>query len=516
MKQLSRKNNRDLLIALALALAVVLLTGTILNCQHNWGDDFAAYLLEGTALSEGRFDEQVSLNYALHHRLDPKADYGQEHVYVWGYPLLLAAVCSAVGYDRTDFSSIVFYKLPNLLFLGVFVFVFYLLMRKRFGASVSALLTVTFAVCSRITEYTNSILTEIVFTAMCFACFLAAEKLWEQREARPRILYGVLLGVLFWYNYEVRLNGIVVVLCVLLGQALDRLVYRRNERLTAEDLLSLIPYVVFLILLFVTDTLILKAATSGASDLSKGSLQGFFKNIRIYYEAVHEWLHDVLFHGKGGGRSFSKVIVDLTIWTVLLLFGIGVVRDGFKRRNLYLTVYMLGSFIGTCMLAHNQWIRYIVNLLPLFLMYAAFGVKALADLLQKIVRADGSKKKRFRGLAVRILASCLTLYAILPLAVSAARNGGNWQAHGRYAYSKDAVEMYRFIREHVPEDSVIQCNQYRALLLNTGRLTIHTAGDTACADYYLHIDECSDAAGFRPEEFEEIQNCDTLVLYRRK
>ena len=110
------------MIALALALAVVLLTGTILNCQHNWGDDFAAYLLEGTALSEGRFDEQVSLNYALHHRLDPKANYGQEHVYVWGYPLLLAAVCSAVGYDRTDFSSIVFYKLPNLLFLGVFVF----------------------------------------------------------------------------------------------------------------------------------------------------------------------------------------------------------------------------------------------------------------------------------------------------------------------------------------------------------------------------------------------------------
>ena len=122
MKQLSRKNNRDLLIALALALAVVLLTGTILDCQHNWGDDFAAYLLEGTALAEGRFDEQVSLNYALHNRLDPKTDYGREHVYVWGYPLLLAVVCSAVGYDRTDYSSIVFYKLPNLLFLGVFVF----------------------------------------------------------------------------------------------------------------------------------------------------------------------------------------------------------------------------------------------------------------------------------------------------------------------------------------------------------------------------------------------------------
>ncbi len=516
MKQLSRKNSRDILIALALALAVIFLTGTILDCQHNWGDDFAAYLLEGTALAEGRFDEQVSLNYALHNRLDPKTDYGREHVYVWGYPLLLAVVCSAVGYDRTDFSSIVFYKLPNLLFLGVFVFVIYLLMRKRFGASVSALLTVTFAVCSRITEYTNSILTEIVFTAMCFACFLVAEKLWKERAVRSRILYGILLGVLFWYCYEVRLNGIVVLLCVLLGQALDRLVYRRNEKLAAEDLLSLIPYAVFFILLFVTDTLVLKAATSGASDLSKGSLQGFFKNIRIYYEAMHEWLHDVLFHGKGGGRSFSKMIVDLTIWMVLLLFGIGVVRDGFKRQNLYLTVYMLGSFIGTCMLGHNQWIRYIVNLLPLFLMYAAYGTKALADLLQKVVGADEKKKTRFRLLAVRILATCLTLYAVLPLATRAVKYGGCWQDHGRYAYSTSAMEMYRFIREHVPEDSVIQCNQYRALLLNTGRLTIHTAGDTACADYYLHIDECSDAAGFRTEEFEEIKNCDTLVLYRRK
>ena len=515
MKQLSGKK-RDILIALALALAVMLLTGVLLNCQHNWGDDFAAYLLEGTALAEGRFGEQVSLNYALHHRLDPRVDYGQEHVYVWGYPLLLAMVCSAAGYDRTDFSSVVYYKLPNLLFLGVFVFVFYLLMRKRFGMTVSMLLTVAFAACARITEYTNSILTEIVFTAMCFACFLTAEKLWEQRDVRPRILYGILLGFLFWYNYEVRLNGIVVLLCVLFGQLADRLVYRRKEKPAPEDLLSLIPYAVFLLLLVVSDKLILKAATSGASDLTKGSLQGFFRNVRIYYEAMHEWLHDVLFHGKGGGRAFSKVFVDVSIWAVLILFGIGTVRDGFKRQNLYLTVYMLGSFLGTCMLAHNQWIRYIVNLLPLFLMYAAFGVKACADLLQKAFRAEEGKKTRFRRTAVRILAVCLTLYAVLPLALKAVKNGGNWQAHGKYAYSRDAMEMYRFIQENVPGDSVIQCNQYRALLQNTGRLTIHTAGDTAVADYYLHIDECSDAAGFTTDEFEEILDCGTLVLYRRK
>lgn len=509
-------NNRDILIALALALAVVLLTGIVLDCQHNWGDDFAAYLLEGTALSEGRFDEQVSLNYALHHRLDPKGDYGQEHVYVWGYPLLLSTVCDAIGYDRTDYTSIVYYKLPNLLFLGIFVFVFYLLLRKRFGVFVSALLAVTFATCPRITEYTNSILTEVVFTAMCFACFLAAEKLWEQRTVRSRVLYGSLLGTLLWYCYEVRLNGIVVLLCVLLGQVLNRMVYRRREKLTAEDLLAFVPYAAFLLLLFISDMLILKAATSNTSDLTKGSLPAFFNNIHVYYDALHEWLHDVLFHGKGGGRPFSKVIVDLAIWGVLVLFGIGVVRDGFKKRNLYLTVYMLGSFIGTCSLAYHQWIRYIVNLLPLFLMYAAFGAKALADLLQRIISADGKKKIRFRRNAVRILASCMILYTILPLASRCIKYGGNWQEHGSYAYSKNAVEMYRFIQENVPEDSVIQCNQYRALLLNTGRLTIHTAGDTACADYYLHIDECSDAAGFHVEEFEEIQNCDTLVLYRRK
>ena len=148
--------------------------------------------------------------------------------------------------------------------------------------------------------------------------------------------------------------------------------------------------------------------------------------------------------------------------------------------------------------------------------YAAYGVKACADLLQKILRADENKKAGFRRIAVQVLAVCLTLYAVLPLAGKAVRNGGYWQAHGRYAYSKDAVEMYRYIQEHVPEDSVIQCNQYRVLLQNTGRLTIHTAGDTAVADYYLHIDECSDAAGFTTEEFEEILDCGTLVLYRRK
>ena len=137
MHRLERKSGAvtaaDRWLCLALAVAVALSAAACLgSATLDWGDDSAAYLLEGFAIADGRLDEQARLNYIMHPSDLPDESDG-ELVYVWAFPLLLAAEYKLVGYDRTDFSSVIYYKIPSAGLLGMTAAVLFLFFRRRFG-----------------------------------------------------------------------------------------------------------------------------------------------------------------------------------------------------------------------------------------------------------------------------------------------------------------------------------------------------------------------------------------------
>ena len=56
----------DKIIAILLACIVLLSALGSLHMSSDWGDDFAAYMNEGFAIADGRFQEQVKLNAYMH------------------------------------------------------------------------------------------------------------------------------------------------------------------------------------------------------------------------------------------------------------------------------------------------------------------------------------------------------------------------------------------------------------------------------------------------------------------
>lgn len=66
----------------------------------------------------------------------------------------------------------------------------------------------------------------------------------------------------------------------------------------------------------------------------------------------------------------------------------------------------------------------------------------------------------------------------------------NWREPEAPVYSEDAMETYRFIQNHIPEDGIIEFSYPRSLYLNTQRMSFrqdvngHTGGE---ADYRLYI-----------------------------
>ena len=126
---LFRYNRKDWLIAIIITVLLLGIGGvTLTKGLPYWGDDSSAYISEGIAIAEGNLMEQARLNYIMHpSELSAESD-PEGLVYVWGYPLMLSVVYKTVGFDRVEYSSIIWYKIPLLLgwslLGGVFVSVF--------------------------------------------------------------------------------------------------------------------------------------------------------------------------------------------------------------------------------------------------------------------------------------------------------------------------------------------------------------------------------------------------------
>src|SRR5512134_1311842 len=99
------------LLALLILVSIVLGAGTLTR-GHEWGDDFAWYILQAKSIVDGTTDEfmQTSAftNYQSTQHLGPLA-------YPWGYPLILAPMYALKGIHPLTL------KLPGIFFYAGFL-----------------------------------------------------------------------------------------------------------------------------------------------------------------------------------------------------------------------------------------------------------------------------------------------------------------------------------------------------------------------------------------------------------
>ena len=159
------------LVLLIFTLAVLSIDG---SCY--WGDDFAAYISQGIAMSEGRLDEQAALNLVMHPSpLPAEALEGGELTYVWAYPLILSGIYRLVGFDRVNFGTVFFYKLPSVISLALLAGVLFYFYRRRFGFRLSFLLALLFCCCTEMFDFLNTIYSDLVFLLPAMLSLLLCE-----------------------------------------------------------------------------------------------------------------------------------------------------------------------------------------------------------------------------------------------------------------------------------------------------------------------------------------------------
>ena len=167
---MGRVNRRmDLIFLIVLSIVVGVTTFFSISNGHNWGDDFSAYIQEGIALAEGTFEEQTNINAFAVWQDKPLT-------YVWGYPLSLSLVYRLVGFDRVDYSSIIYYKIPSALFLVVLCIAMYCFFRQFFSAPVSFGSTLVIGINPQTLMLVDQILSDIQYAALCVIAYLVVWK----------------------------------------------------------------------------------------------------------------------------------------------------------------------------------------------------------------------------------------------------------------------------------------------------------------------------------------------------
>lgn len=516
-------NKQDIyifLVFLVFVLGIFFLDNT---CY--WGDDFAAYLSEGMAIVDGKFDLQVKLNLQMHPSTLPKAAVEEgKLVYVWGYPLILAIIYKIFGFNNVTFNSITYYKLPSLLALALIGGTLYLLFKRRFNRRLSFILALIFCTYQGFFDFIDTLCSDIVFLFFFILTLYLAEVYLSLSSTKKRCVYGAFLGVFLWLTYEIRLNGIAALFTVILAHLFDatfkfKLTMKKKNH--TELFSEFVPYLVFCIFLFAANAF-LPSATK-ADDFSFAI---FLPNLKYYTEAVLNWLGllfiNPLIYITHISEKYTLLmkLVEASGCLALIICILGIATADVKK-NIHFLILIVVYFFSVCVLPYRQGSRYIYPILPIILLYFGYGMQYIfARMNLQIARS--TSKKLYVNLAMCTLATIFFIFPIVKTDLSlyhgeekgwtiTSNISGDWRYN---IYSETPVRLYNYIRKNTPENCTIAFFKPRALYLNTGRISIpldvngHTLDE---ADYCLIFN--SEICVLDDENIRKL-NCEFELVYK--
>ena len=137
------------IILIIIILSSFLLGASTLTRGHEWGDDFASYLMQAQSIIDGGTNEFIEHNtftiFESSIQIGPVA-------YPWGYPLILTPALLLKGLHPLTL------KLPVLFLFAGFLICLYMLVKKRLSLTESLLLVSLFAFNPVLVKFLDQIL----------------------------------------------------------------------------------------------------------------------------------------------------------------------------------------------------------------------------------------------------------------------------------------------------------------------------------------------------------------------
>lgn len=445
----------------ALLLLSAVLGFSMFTIGHDWGDDFAAYILQAQSIVNGNMAEEVQRNIFT---IEESSFRPGPQAYPWGYPLLISPIVAIFGPKITPL------KLVNLPFFLLAVLAFFLYIRPRMPRLAALTLAAALALNPAILLTVDHIQSDFVFLAVSTLVLLLLKR---YKQASP--LYLGMIGILIAAAVSIRTNGILLLVAVFFSHGLTRTTFHEWKR-------NLIPYAAAF-----AGILLILLVFPGGQQSYFSHYSELFSLERLYINIVYYLtLPAIFFRDLMGGTVFFWLASGL------FLFGAWLRR----REELPVLAYFLLTLFLFISWPERQGLRFIYPLLPFYLYFAWEGGEWLSGwLVAKIGQAwPGGLHQGLWGIIAAASLLVSWQYA-QPLFTYKDISG---------PYDPFSYEMYEFIREETPEDAVVIFFKPRAMRLFTNRDTFLT---DQCADLvkgdYVVINEKGAVNQLNPGEIED-------------
>ena len=458
-------------LLLSILLASFVIGAGMLRRGHDWGDDFAWYILQAKSILNGTTEEfieqSIFTNTQSTTHVGPLA-------YPWGYPLILVPPFAINGISPLTL------KLPGLFFYVGFLVCLYFLVVTRLTPTESLLIVALFAFDPMMLQFLDQILSDIPFLF-----FSTLTLLLMTRESGSRPVQHGLIGMSIFFTAFLRATGILLLGSFLIIRFFKLWRGRRDREAVKQMIRDAMIVCMVFAALWAFNALSLPGG--GESYLSqystitpeiiKGFAAGYFKVFSQFF-------------GKEEGWKYLYYVVF-----VFFLIGAWARR---KDETIFILFFVLWMLVHVTY-PYWQGARYIFPLLPIFIYFAFQGMKTAVHKLPEAHRKNG--ERIFQGFWLLLIAIFL-----LESGAAAYNNVKNGRTvHG--AFDPVSMEVYQYINEKTPPGSVIVFFKPRVILLMTDHPTIMS---TECdrmlrGDYIVLSKKVGENQQIPPER---IRSCD--------
>lgn len=408
-------------IALAIIFISALLVFVGLTRGHVWGDDFAGYLNQASAILGRETHSLVARNFEMNQwsttRPGPDA-------YPWGYPLLLSPFLALFGLSPLVFKTL------NILFWVIGLWAVSQFAKKRLS-TLSAWLVLSLLGFSPLFIQMNDLIqSDIPFFMLVYIA------LWQKDNLRNgSIIKHLFFGIVIFLAMFTRTTGIL-----LLALFLPNLYATKNELRKASSVL--LPAITAILLFAIQGLLLPSGESSYFSHFDLFTWHAIIRNIGIYFQA--------------GGEIFGASLAALTFYILCWLFFL-FAQTRFFKEDVAVQFFFFAMLFVLLVWPEDQGARFLLPLLPIFLVRVFQGVESVKIL-------DGRVESIF--LAISALFSLLFFYNAVVAGTKNIR--ANRTVNG--PFDPVSAEAFAAAREYSEPEDVLVFFKPRAAMLFTDRL----------------------------------------------
>jgi len=455
--------NPVLVVIILLSLA---LGSSSLTRGHDWGDDFASYIMQGQSILNGNPAGFVEHNtFTI---LESSFQIGPV-AYPWGYPLLLTPALLLKGVHPLTL------KLPGLVFFAGFLICLYFWTKNRLEPAESLLLVSVFGFNPTLIKFLDQILSDIpllFFSGLGLLLILTLKPedlLWK---------YFV-LGAALFFAFFVRTTGIILPASFLACQFIEFIRNSESRRRILGN--SAAATFVFVVLWLGTSQIFPNGQGSYLEQLKeltpaiiKDNISNYFHLFAFFFGAEPLWTY--LYYGL----------------TIFFLIGVWTRRSTDQPLISFFALY----FIAMLFWPEWQGIRFIFPLLPVFVYFAFQGMKFTINRMPDHYRP--------------ISQGTFYVFWLLLIGIFLFNSGlrayenmkGNRQING--PFDPVSSDVYNYIRTETPPDSVVVFWKPRAMRLFTDRDTfMSTECERLLLGDYVVISKKAENSQVPPDKIDQ-------------